>query len=81
MKGESCAVMMLLFYGFIQEEVQEHHWKLSLKRHRMHIGESPWTHYKSELYKSLVSIYRQIKYAYCMIGLYIRTCIKKKHEM
>lgn len=36
-----------------EEESQEHHWKLSLKRHRLHIGESPWTYYKQELYKAL----------------------------
>lgn len=26
----------------------DHHWKLALKRHRLHVGEAPWTMYKKE---------------------------------
>ncbi|KAK3589323.1 hypothetical protein CHS0354_026981 [Potamilus streckersoni] len=33
------------------EDYSDHHWKLSLKQHRFHVGESPWTYYKQELYK------------------------------
>lgn len=54
----------------IEEETQEHHWKLSLKRHRLHIGESPWTYYKQELYKALPHHWRHISDTRFSLGHY-----------
>ncbi|XP_045193457.2 uncharacterized protein LOC123549425 [Mercenaria mercenaria] len=53
-----------------EEETQEHHWKLSLKRHRLHIGESPWTYYKQELYKSLPHYWRSVQDTKFSLGRY-----------
>lgn len=53
-----------------EEETQEHHWKLSLKRHRLHIGESPWTYYKQELYKSLPHNWRSLHDTKFSLGRY-----------
>lgn len=33
----------------------DHHWKLALKRHRLHVGEAPWTMYKKEFSEFTVS--------------------------
>ncbi|XP_052819097.1 uncharacterized protein LOC128244968 [Mya arenaria] len=53
-----------------EEEGQEHHWKLSLKRHRLHIGESPWTYYKSELFKALPHNWRTVRDTKFSLGRY-----------
>lgn len=34
----------------------DHHWKLALKRHRLHVGEAPWTMYKKEFSEFTVSM-------------------------
>ncbi|KAH3774066.1 uncharacterized protein LOC127845785 [Dreissena polymorpha] len=53
-----------------EEQGQEQHWKLSLKRHRLHVGESPWTYYKNELYKALPHNWRDVKDTRFTLGRY-----------
>ncbi|XP_050397278.1 uncharacterized protein LOC126815602 [Patella vulgata] len=33
----------------IENNTEEHHWKLGLRRNRLHVGESPWTAYKNTI--------------------------------
>ncbi|KAJ8302911.1 hypothetical protein KUTeg_019307, partial [Tegillarca granosa] len=39
----------------------DHHWKLGLKRHRLHTGETPWSLYKDELYNYLPHFWGDLK--------------------
>ncbi|ESO98334.1 hypothetical protein LOTGIDRAFT_159137 [Lottia gigantea] len=33
----------------IKDDSEEHHWKLGLRRNRLHVGESPWTAYRDTI--------------------------------
>ncbi|XP_061189984.1 uncharacterized protein LOC133197792 isoform X2 [Saccostrea echinata] len=39
----------------------DHHWKLALKRHRLHVGEAPWTMYKKEFNSFTPHLWRNLE--------------------
>ncbi|XP_062582236.1 uncharacterized protein LOC134244004 isoform X2 [Saccostrea cucullata] len=39
----------------------DHHWKLALKRHRLHVGEAPWTMYKKEFNSFTPHLWRSLE--------------------
>ncbi|KAK3086371.1 hypothetical protein FSP39_017480 [Pinctada imbricata] len=51
-------------FGEIAPDIKDihgdHHWKLALKRHRLHTGEAHWTEYKDELAKFLPHQWQRI---------------------
>ncbi|XP_063439714.1 uncharacterized protein LOC134721003 isoform X1 [Mytilus trossulus] len=52
-------------FGEIDTSVKDihgdHHWKLALKRHRLHVGESPWNLYKQEIWKYLPHFWNSLE--------------------
>lgn len=53
-----------------ETDSEPHHWKLAIKRHRLHVGESPWTFYKHELYKSLPHSWMHLRDTKFSLGRY-----------
>lgn len=51
-------------FGEIDTSVKDihgdHHWKLALKRHRLHVGESPWNLYKQDIMKYLPHFWNEL---------------------
>lgn len=58
----------------------DHHWKLALKRHRLHVGEAPWTMYKKEFSEFTVSTCMTSKNVPIKLHILIDNCFTSYQE-